>query len=70
MMIAQAVLKAKDIYGLVVDTLQKHVSLKTEGWKCRTEQSLNLLVKAVASGSSLEATCQDSCGVVSSNHLP
>lgn len=49
MMIAQAMLKAKDIYGLVVDTLQKHVSLKTEGWKCRTEQSLNLLVKAVAS---------------------
>lgn len=69
MMIAQAVLKAKDIYGLVVDTLQKHLSLKTEGWKCRTEQSLALLVKAVATGSSLEATCQDSCGVVSSNRL-
>lgn len=69
MIIAQSVLKAKAIYGLVVDTLQKHLSLKTEGWKCRTEQSLNLLVKAVASRSSLEATCQDSCGVVSSNRL-
>lgn len=69
MIIAQAVLKAKDICGMVVDTLQKHLSLKTEGWKCRTEQSLQLVVKALASGSSLEATCQDSCGVVSSNRL-
>jgi putative transposase len=69
MIIAQAVLKAKAMYGLVVETLQKHLSLKTEGWKCRTEQSLNLLVKAVASGSSLEATCQDSCGVLSSKRL-
>lgn len=69
MIIAQAVLKAQDMCGIVVDTLQKHLSLKTEGWKCTTKQCLSLLVKAVASGSSIEATCQDSCGVVSSNTL-
>ncbi len=34
MMIAQAVLKAKDIYEIVVDTLQKHLSLSTEGRRC------------------------------------
>jgi hypothetical protein len=39
--------------------LQSHLSLKTEGYRCTTEQGLNVLVKATAKGSSLEAVCSD-----------
>jgi putative transposase len=62
-------LNAEDVRGMMLDTMQKHLSLKTEGYRCSTGQTMNLLLKAVAEGSSLEAVCADSCGVVDSNTL-
>src|SRR5664279_324624 len=49
--------------------MERHLSLKTEGYRCTTEQTFNLLLKAVAEGSSIEAVCADSCGGVDSNTL-
>lgn len=68
-MIPENVLNAEDVRGMMLDRMEAHLSLKTEGYRCTTGQTLNLLLKAVAEGSSLEAVCADSCGVVDSNTL-
>ncbi len=60
-------LNAEDVRGMMLDRMEQHLSLKTEGYRSSTEQTFNLLLKAVAEESSLEAVCADSCGVVSSN---
>jgi hypothetical protein len=52
-------LKAEDVHRTMLETLQSHLSLKTEGYRCTTEQVLNVVVKAAAAGSSLEAVCSD-----------
>lgn len=52
-------LKAETLHQMMLETLQSHLSLKTEGYRCSTEQVLNVLLKAVAAGSSLEAVCND-----------
>jgi hypothetical protein len=54
---------------MMLDRMKAHLSLKTEGDRSSTAQTLNLLLKAVAEGSSLEAVCADSCGTVDSNTL-
>jgi len=68
-MIPEYTLNAEDVRGMMLDRMEKHLSLKTEGYRCSTGQTMNLLLKAVAEGSSLEAVCADSCGVVDSNTL-
>jgi hypothetical protein len=68
-MIAEETLHAEDVRGMMLDAMERHLSLKTEGYRCRTVQTFNLLLKAAAEGSSLEAVCADSCGVVDSNTL-
>lgn len=68
-MIPEYTLNAEDVRGMLLDRMEKHLSLKTEGYRCSTGQTMNLLLKAVAEGSSLEAVCTDSCGIVSSNRL-
>lgn len=60
-------LNAEDVHRMLLDRMEQHLSLKTEGYRSSTEQTFNLLLKAVAEGSSLEAVCADSCGVVDSN---
>lgn len=52
-------LKAEEVHQMLLDTLQIHLSLKTEGYRCTTEQVFNVLLKAAAEGSSLEAVCSD-----------
>jgi len=49
--------------------MERHLSLKTEGYRSTTNETFNLLLKAVAEGSSVEAVCADSSGVVDSNTL-
>jgi hypothetical protein len=49
--------------------MEQHLSVKTEGYRLSTGQTFDLLLKAVAEGSSLEAVCADSCGAVDSNTL-
>lgn len=60
-------LKAEEIHRMLLDTLQTHLSLKTEGYRCTTEQGFNVLVKAAAEGSSLEAVCSDQVGGLDGN---
>lgn len=68
-MIAEYALNGEAVRGMMLDRMEAHLSLKTEGYRSSTEQTMNLLLKAVAEGSSLEAVCADSCGVVDSNTL-
>ena len=60
-------LKAEDVQQMMLERMEKHLSVKTKGYRSSTEQTFNLLLKAVAEGSSLEGVCKDSCGIVSSN---
>ncbi len=69
MMIPEYELNAENIRTMMVKTMERHLSLKTEGYRCTTGQTFDLLLKAVAEGSSLEAVCADSSGVVASNTL-
>lgn len=68
-MIPENVLNAEDVRGMMLERMEAHLRVKTEGYRSSTEQTMNLLLKAVAEGSSLEAACEDSCGVVDSNTL-
>lgn len=68
-MIPEHELKAEDVHQMLFKTMQTHLSLKTEGWRCTTEQTLNSLMKVVADGSSLEAVCADTSELVDSNTL-
>jgi putative transposase len=68
-MIAEYALNAEDVRQMMLETMEKHLSLKTEGYRSSTEQSFNLLLKAVAESSSLEAVCADSCAAIAGNTL-
>lgn len=69
MIIPKKQLKAEDVHQMLLDKLHRHLSLKTEGYRCTTEQVLNVVVKAAAEGSSLEAVCRDQAGGINSNTL-
>jgi hypothetical protein len=62
-MIPENVLKAEDVRGMMLERMEAHLSVKTEGYRSSTQQTYNLLLKAVAEGSSLEAVCADSEGI-------
>jgi hypothetical protein len=68
-MIPEYALNAEAIRGMMLDVMEKHLSVKTEGYRSTTNETFNLLLKAVAEGSSLEAVCADSCGAMASNTL-
>jgi len=68
-MIPEYVLNAEDVRGMMLDVMEKHLRVKTEGYRSTTHETFNLLLKAVAEGSSVEAVCADSCGAVDSNTL-
>ena len=68
-MIPEHALNAEEVREMMLDTMEKHLSLRTEGYRSTTDQTFNLLLKVVAEGSSVEAVCADSCGTVDSNTL-
>lgn len=68
-MIPEYALNAEDVRAMMLNTMERHLSLKTEGYRSTTDETFNLLLRAVAEGSSLEAVCADSCGGVDSNTL-
>jgi hypothetical protein len=68
-MILEYELTAEDVRQAVLNTLQEHLSLETEGYRCTTEMMLNVLLKAAVDRSSLEAACADLEQVASSNRL-
>jgi len=68
-MIPEYALNAEDVRAMMLNTMERHLSLKTEGYRITTGETFNLLLKAVAESSSMEAVCADSCGAVDSNTL-
>ena len=68
-MIHQYELKANDVHAYTLETLQEHLKIKADGYICKTEMILNVLIKASAENSSLEAVCADLEEIADSNTL-
>jgi putative transposase len=50
---------AEEVLALTVETLQEHLGLSIEGYKCNTLNVLRLLVAAAAERSSIESACSE-----------
>ena len=68
-MILQEKLKAKDIRHQTMKTLQKHLTIKANGYRCQTEMMFDVLLKASVENSSIEAACSDLVDVADSNTI-
>ena len=68
-MIPEYELKANDVHAYTLETLQEHLPIEADGYVCHTEMILNVLIKASAENSSLEAVCADLEGVADSNTI-
>ena len=66
-MIHQHELKAEDVRAYTIRTLKKHLPIEVQGYLCTTDMILDVLMKASAECSSLEATCADLEQVADSN---
>ena len=66
-MIPEYRLSAKNVRHQTMNTLTEHLSLQANGYRCTTEMVLDVLLKASAERSSIEAACQDLVGVTGSN---
>jgi len=66
-MIHQYELKAEDVRTYTIRTLKKHLDIEAAGYICTTDMILDILLKASAECSSLEATCADLEQVADSN---
>jgi len=60
-------LKAEDVRAYTLHTLKEHFEIKAEGYYCTTDMILDILIKASAECSSLEAVCADLEQVADSN---
>ncbi|MDX1990750.1 MAG: hypothetical protein SF029_00075 [bacterium] len=67
--IPENALQAEDVRGMMLEVMEGHLSLKTEGYRSSTHRTMNLLLKAVGEGSSVEAVCADTMGAGASNTL-
>lgn len=67
--IPQHTLQAEDLHQMVLKTAKKHIQLETNGSRCTTEQTWEVLVKAACESRSVEAVCQETSSVVSGNTL-
>ena len=68
-MIPEYELKANDVHAYTLETLQEHLPIEADGYVCHTEMILNVLIKASAESSSLEAVCADLEEVADSNTI-
>lgn len=66
-MIPEYQLTAADVRHQTMKTLTEHLSLEANGYRCTTEMVLDVVLKASAERSSVEAACQDLVGVTASN---
>src|SRR5678815_819288 len=66
-MIHQHELKAEDIRAYTLQVLKEHVRIEANGYCCKTEMIFDILIKASAECSSLEAVCADLEEVADSN---
>jgi putative transposase len=68
-MIPQYELKAEDIRAYTMDILKDHVKLDVTGYRCTTEVILDVVLKASAEGSSIEAASNDLQNAADSNTI-
>jgi putative transposase len=66
-MIHQHELKAEDVRAYTVQTLKTHFEMEAHGYRCTTDMIYDVLLKASAECSSLEASCADLEQVADSN---
>ncbi|MBL6983790.1 MAG: hypothetical protein ISR58_21615 [Anaerolineales bacterium] len=66
-MIHQYELKAEDIRTFTSQVMKKHLAIEANGYCCNTDMIFDLLMKASAECSSLEAVCSDLENVADSN---
>jgi len=58
-MILKHRLKAEDVRQQTMKTLTKHMPLHVKGYSCTTEMIFDVVLKASAESSSLDAACED-----------
>ena len=68
-MIPEYKLKAKDVHHKMLETMRQHLSLEANGYQCTTEMMMDVVIKASAEQSSIEAVCADLEEVADSNTL-
>lgn len=68
-MIHQHELKAEDVRAFTLQTMKTHFDLQAAGYCCTTDMIFDVLIKASAECSSLEAVCADLEQVADSNTL-
>jgi hypothetical protein len=66
-MIHQYELKAEDVRAYTIRTLKENLPIEAQGYLCTTDMIYDVLIKASAECSSLEATCADLEQVADSN---
>jgi hypothetical protein len=67
MMIHQHELKAEDVHAFAVEIMKKNLQIEANGYLCKTGMLYDVLLKASAECSSLEAVCADLEDVADSN---
>lgn len=68
-MIPQYELKAEDIRQYTMETMKEHIQMEVHGYCCTSEMIFDVLFKASAENSSVEATCADLATVADSNTI-
>jgi putative transposase len=68
-MIHEYELKAEHIHDCTMKTLTEHVTLEANGYRCTPEMIFDVIVKASAERSSIEAACDDLEDVAGSNTI-
>lgn len=68
-MIPKNELHATDLYEMSLNTLQSHLTLDIEGYRCTSEMALTALVKAGLDNSSLNAVCDDLAEMADANTI-
>ena len=66
-MILEHRLKAEDVRHQTMKTLMKSIPLQVNGYQCTTEMIFDILMKASAESSSLDAACEDLENVADGN---
>lgn len=68
-MIHQYELKAKDVHRYTARVLKEHLNIEANGYCCNTDMILDILIKASAECSSVEAVCADLEDTADSNTI-
>lgn len=68
-MIHQHELKAKDVHAYTAQLLKEHLNIEANGYRCNTDMVMDILIKASAECSSVEAVCADLDDTADSNTI-